>query len=50
MSALKRLGVLFISCVLIGWICGGMENVALSYILGILGGLVVWYMLFREVL
>lgn len=50
MSPLKRLGVLVVTCAIIGWVCGGMEDEAKSYIVGIVLGLGAWYILFGEIL
>ena len=48
MNILKKFSLYFVCLACWGWICGGMDNVALSYIVGALGGLGIFYLFYRK--
>ncbi len=47
---LQDLGLLVLGCIALGWVAGNMDSEPLSYIVCILGGLFMWYLLFRKYL
>ena len=49
-NVLLKFGVYCIALALIGWICGGMENESLSYTVGLMMGLGLWYGFYWDLL
>ena len=49
-NQIAKFGIFFIALAALGFICGGLSNEPFSYIVGIVGGLGMWYMFYGEIL